>query len=60
MIKRINTKEVQDVDDELKNVNFEMRDIVLIQKKYEREYDKMLRKELKEIAKKGEVYNGRW
>ena len=60
---------VRDVDDELKraneilvelkNVNFEMRDIVLIQEKYEREYDKMLRKELKEIAKKGEVYNGR-
>lgn len=44
---------------ELKNVNFEMRDIVLMQEKYKRDYDKMLRKKLKEFAKKGDTHNDR-
>lgn len=44
---------------ELKNVNFEMRDIVLMQEKYKSEYDVMLRKELKKFIKKGDVNNDR-
>ena len=57
---------VRDVDDELKrandilvklkNVNYEMNDIVLMQSEYSKMYDKLMHKQLKEM--KGDMYYG--